>query len=380
MDETKPQGKRSKLSKAQAQKAAREQGYVAFAPARDDIVSISQAADVLGVSIDTIRRWDKSGILRSTRPDGKNRYFSVSDLERLKFHKPLNISEVAEQLNVSPSTLRRLEKKGIIKPERNEAGERVYDRKSLEGFLQSEYFVRQKEVEEKILEPLKQKPDEETAEDSKVRHDPATHALLGQHHTSISGLQKFQRIVVSTVLVTLSVFVLTVAAITMLFVLFPESTAKTLGYYRRNPEGKQYVFRPGQSLLARQLKPFSQTSLRFLEFVNPKLKNKISPQLAFEDVNDVLSTDANGNVLSLYTLTVKDSSYLDWPDTGLVENFNSDFVHGKQPGYEDGDLAILPIKTDMIADGSITQDKLAPGIETPSSLAWINSSISGCQS
>src|SRR5690349_3475260 len=101
----------------------------------EGLVSISQAAKILNVSIDTIRRWDKQGTIKSTRPDGKNRYFSVAELEAIKFAEPLSISEVSEQLNVSPSTLRRLEAKGLIHPERNAAGERVYDRKALESFL-----------------------------------------------------------------------------------------------------------------------------------------------------------------------------------------------------------------------------------------------------
>ncbi len=72
------------------------------------VVLISQAADILGVSIDTVRRWDKAGILDSSRPDGKNRHFSVEELERVKLEQPLSISEAAQMLKVSASTLRRL--------------------------------------------------------------------------------------------------------------------------------------------------------------------------------------------------------------------------------------------------------------------------------
>ena len=61
----------------------------------EGLVSISQAAKILDVSIDTVRRWDKQGILKSTRPDGKNRYFAVKDLENIKFAQPLSISEAS---------------------------------------------------------------------------------------------------------------------------------------------------------------------------------------------------------------------------------------------------------------------------------------------
>src|ERR1700694_4496815 len=104
-------------------------------PTHKGLVSISQAAKILGVSIDTVRRWDKNGTLESTRPDGKNRYFVVDDLEKVKFAQPLTISEVSEQLGISPSTLRRLEQKGLIKPERTKNGDRTYDKKSLQSFL-----------------------------------------------------------------------------------------------------------------------------------------------------------------------------------------------------------------------------------------------------
>src|SRR3989338_4568031 len=120
------------------------------------LVPIGEAAEILGVSIDTIRRWDKKGKLHSTRPDGKTRFFSITELEKIKLSKPLTISQVAAKLSVSPSTLRRLEEKGLIKPERNERDERIYTQDVLQSYLDSQYFMRQKKVQEEILEPLKE--------------------------------------------------------------------------------------------------------------------------------------------------------------------------------------------------------------------------------
>lgn len=124
---------------------------------KTDQVSIGQAAEILKVSIDTIRRWDKEGKIHSTRPDGKNRYFSIKDLEAIKFSKPLSISQAAEALGVSQTTLRRLDKKGLVNPKRNDSGERVYDKKSIDKFLKSQYFLNQKQIEDKVLEPFKAK-------------------------------------------------------------------------------------------------------------------------------------------------------------------------------------------------------------------------------
>ncbi len=52
------------------------------------IIVISKAAKFLGVSIDTVRRYDKLGILHSTRPGGKIRYFDIQELKAVKSSKP----------------------------------------------------------------------------------------------------------------------------------------------------------------------------------------------------------------------------------------------------------------------------------------------------
>src|SRR3989338_6961857 len=101
---------------------------------KENLIPISEAAKILGVSVDTIRRWDKSGVLHSQRLNGKDRYFDLKDLEKIKFSSPLSISDAAEHLGISASTLRRLEKKGLLKPKRSKAGERIYNAKDLERF------------------------------------------------------------------------------------------------------------------------------------------------------------------------------------------------------------------------------------------------------
>jgi len=72
-----------------------------------------------------IRFGDEKGVLHSTRPDGKDRYFSVAELDKVKFSQPLTISEAAGRLGISEVTLRRLEEKGIIKPNRDKDGNRI---------------------------------------------------------------------------------------------------------------------------------------------------------------------------------------------------------------------------------------------------------------
>lgn len=48
----------------------------------DKLLNIGQAAEILGVSIDTLRRWDESGKLVAIRKDGgTHRYYREEDLE-----------------------------------------------------------------------------------------------------------------------------------------------------------------------------------------------------------------------------------------------------------------------------------------------------------
>jgi molybdopterin-binding protein len=47
-------------------------------------VSLGEAAGALGVSVDTLRRWDRAGKLRTTRDERNRRRVPVRELERLR--------------------------------------------------------------------------------------------------------------------------------------------------------------------------------------------------------------------------------------------------------------------------------------------------------
>ena len=49
----------------------------------DELVAIGVAARILGVSIDTVRRWDAAGHLSAHRTPGGQRRFRVGDLRAL---------------------------------------------------------------------------------------------------------------------------------------------------------------------------------------------------------------------------------------------------------------------------------------------------------
>ena len=98
---------------------------------------VSKAASFLGVSAETLRRWDRKGILKPFRTKGGQRRYSLTNLEAYKSGErsaktPLKISQAAEQLGVHPETLRRWERDGAIKSQRTNGGQRRYSVQDLE--------------------------------------------------------------------------------------------------------------------------------------------------------------------------------------------------------------------------------------------------------
>lgn len=49
----------------------------------DDLLPVGEAARILGVSTDTMRRWHREGVLSAVRTVGNQRRFRRSDLEAL---------------------------------------------------------------------------------------------------------------------------------------------------------------------------------------------------------------------------------------------------------------------------------------------------------
>lgn len=56
------------------------------------LISIGKAADQLGVCIDTLREWDKSGILTPVKTGGNHRRYRICDIEKMNGETP-NVKE-----------------------------------------------------------------------------------------------------------------------------------------------------------------------------------------------------------------------------------------------------------------------------------------------
>ena len=52
------------------------------------VFTIGVVADIIGVSVQTLRLWDQKGLIMPSRK-GKDRYYSSDDLKRLKYIKYL---------------------------------------------------------------------------------------------------------------------------------------------------------------------------------------------------------------------------------------------------------------------------------------------------
>ncbi len=102
--------------------------------------SIGEAAQLLHVSIDTLRRWEQKGTIHAARTAGKLRRFQGKELlDYIKEEKNqdtlLPISDVAKKLGVSIQTLRRWDKSGRLKAERAADGARMYPAKQVKDII-----------------------------------------------------------------------------------------------------------------------------------------------------------------------------------------------------------------------------------------------------
>ena len=49
-----------------------------------DLVPIGRAAQVLGVSVDTLRKWEREGKISASRTLGRQRRFALAEIERVR--------------------------------------------------------------------------------------------------------------------------------------------------------------------------------------------------------------------------------------------------------------------------------------------------------
>ena len=90
-------------------------------PSRD--LSLGDAARALGVSVDTLRRWDRAGKLRTTRDERNRRRVPAAEVERLS-RRPRRhrTGEALSARNRFPGVVRSVEVDGVMGLVELEAG------------------------------------------------------------------------------------------------------------------------------------------------------------------------------------------------------------------------------------------------------------------
>src|SRR5919198_3205590 len=84
---------------------------------------ISEAARALGVSADTLRRWDRSGKLRTTRDERNRRRVPAAEIERLRGAPPRHrTGDSFSARNRFPGTIQSVEADGVMALVEIEAG------------------------------------------------------------------------------------------------------------------------------------------------------------------------------------------------------------------------------------------------------------------
>jgi excisionase family DNA binding protein len=102
--------------------------------------SITETADIVGVSPDTLRRLEKRGKINPIKGNGGKRFYTLDNIILLRDltrkespGRTYSIEEAATVLNVSKDTIRRWESEGKIKAERTNGGHRRFSSEALKA-------------------------------------------------------------------------------------------------------------------------------------------------------------------------------------------------------------------------------------------------------
>ena len=88
-----------------------------------DELTIGEAAKAIGVSADTLRRWDRAGKLRTVRDDRNRRLVPAAEVERLSSHpRRQGAGDALSARNRFPGVVRSVEVDGVMALIEIEAG------------------------------------------------------------------------------------------------------------------------------------------------------------------------------------------------------------------------------------------------------------------
>jgi molybdopterin-binding protein len=80
----------------------------------DRVIPIGEAAKALGVSVDTLRRWEREGRLKTERGPGNRRMIAAADVERLGGHEPVRVGDTFSARNRFEGVVESVEVTGVV--------------------------------------------------------------------------------------------------------------------------------------------------------------------------------------------------------------------------------------------------------------------------
>src|SRR3989344_913841 len=132
---------------------------------------------------------------------------------------------------------------------------------------------------------------------------------------------RFTRKITTVSIFLATSFILLTTALTILFLLYPEDTAKVMGYYKQsagvNNQGLVLGAKTSKekerdiNIAGRILKAFNNVSLRTVKIISPETYTRIIPYQAINDINDVITYDEKKNTVLL-------KEFASWSDLGSV--------------------------------------------------------------
>src|SRR5215831_19112678 len=87
---------------------------------RQNSYPASDAARLLGISLDTLRRWDRQGRIRTRRDSANRRIVDASEIERLRSSD--QAAHALSARNRFPGVVRRIQTEGLLAQVELEAG------------------------------------------------------------------------------------------------------------------------------------------------------------------------------------------------------------------------------------------------------------------
>src|SRR6185369_12483220 len=241
-----------------------------------ETVSETEAAKLLGITPDDVKKLVQQEILHPISFDDDNNYFAAADIAKIKYNKKQTLSEEAELVGI--------------------------------------------EIQKEIA-------------------------------SSVSFVKKALFTAGGGILI----YCLLIIVLTLSFAIAPLETARWIGYTPKietplsaqseNPDSKGLAaatssISENQTLMQMILKPASKASFGIMKYTAPKAYEEIG-KITIIDVNDVMGIDSENALSPSKPIHFSSSDLLQIADSGLIENLNSQYLQGKKPGTEPGDIAIV---------------------------------------